>query len=59
MKLRLILVNFIIVLGNHDYMGDVLAQLSDEIVKRDPRWFCRREFQLHPALCKGSAPGTF
>ncbi|MCO5613002.1 hypothetical protein L7F22_067275 [Adiantum nelumboides] len=39
------------VLGNHDYMGDALAQLSDEIVQRDTRWFCQRQFQLNFPLC--------
>eukprot|EP00250_Pteridium_aquilinum_P009485 c18697_g1_i1 orf=489-1616(-) len=46
------------VLGNHDYMGDVLAQLSDELVRYDPRWFCRRSFQLNRTLCGGSNEGT-
>ena len=41
---------FFTVLGNHDYMGDALCQLSEEIAKRDPRWFCRKEFQLHVPL---------
>lgn len=45
------------VLGNHDYMGDTVSQLSDHLVKRDPRWFCRREFQLHLSLCKAVIPG--
>ncbi|KAI5075158.1 hypothetical protein GOP47_0009234 [Adiantum capillus-veneris] len=41
------------VLGNHDYMGDALAQLSDEIAQHDWRWFCRRQFQLSFPLCNG------
>ncbi|MCO5590634.1 hypothetical protein L7F22_044605 [Adiantum nelumboides] len=39
------------VLGNHDYRGDTLAQLSAEIAQRDPRWVCRRQFQLSFPLC--------
>ncbi|MCO5573604.1 hypothetical protein L7F22_027376 [Adiantum nelumboides] len=39
------------VLGNHDYRGDTLAQLSAEIAQRDPRWICRRQFQLSFPLC--------
>lgn len=46
------------VLGNHDYMGDVLSQLGDGLVRRDPRWFCRRAFQLNQTLCSGSDAGT-
>ncbi|KAH7441916.1 hypothetical protein KP509_03G061900 [Ceratopteris richardii] len=48
------------VLGNHDYMGNVLSQMSSELVKRDLRWHCRREFEVHHSpcskneLCKGS-----
>ncbi|MCO5561309.1 hypothetical protein L7F22_014930 [Adiantum nelumboides] len=42
------------VLGNHDYMGDVLAQLSDALVIRDPRWSCKRTFQLNYTLRSGS-----
>ncbi|XP_010553448.1 PREDICTED: purple acid phosphatase 7-like [Tarenaya hassleriana] len=34
------------VLGNHDYLGDVEAQLSDALVKKDKRWLCRRSFVL-------------
>ncbi|XP_010553460.1 PREDICTED: purple acid phosphatase 7-like [Tarenaya hassleriana] len=39
------------VLGNHDYMGDAGAQLSDVLAKKDKRWFCRRSFVL--ATAKG------
>ncbi|KAH7296613.1 hypothetical protein KP509_26G030500 [Ceratopteris richardii] len=46
------------VLGNHDYLGDALAQLSDELVRRDSRWFCRRSFQLNYTLCDMSNAGT-
>uniref|UniRef100_A0A7N0TGJ8 Purple acid phosphatase n=1 Tax=Kalanchoe fedtschenkoi TaxID=63787 RepID=A0A7N0TGJ8_KALFE len=34
------------VLGNHDYRGDVLAQLSPALTKRDSRWLCLRSFIL-------------
>ncbi|KAH7431513.1 hypothetical protein KP509_08G052700 [Ceratopteris richardii] len=46
------------VLGNHDYMGDAVAQLSDELVRRDSRWFCRRAFQLNYTLCDGTSEGS-
>ncbi|GAB4855462.1 Purple acid phosphatase 8 [Ancistrocladus abbreviatus] len=32
------------VLGNHDYRGDVLAQLSPVLRKLDSRWLCLRSF---------------
>ncbi|GMH11327.1 hypothetical protein Nepgr_013168 [Nepenthes gracilis] len=32
------------VLGNHDYRGDVLAQLSPILRKLDSRWMCLRSF---------------
>ncbi|GMY18134.1 purple acid phosphatase 3-like [Fagus crenata] len=32
------------VLGNHDYRGDVLAQLSPILTKLDSRWLCLRSF---------------
>ncbi|CAO2837151.1 unnamed protein product [Amaranthus hypochondriacus] len=32
------------VLGNHDYRGDVLAQLSPILRKKDSRWICLRSF---------------
>ncbi|KAI4313648.1 hypothetical protein L6164_026607 [Bauhinia variegata] len=34
------------VLGNHDYRGDVLAQLSPALQKIDRRWFCLRSYAL-------------
>ncbi|KAK4790185.1 hypothetical protein SAY86_017489 [Trapa natans] len=34
------------VLGNHDYRGDVLAQLSPVLRKIDSRWLCLRSFIL-------------
>ncbi|PON60842.1 Acid phosphatase, type [Parasponia andersonii] len=35
------------VLGNHDYRGDVLAQLSPDLGEKDKRWLCLRSFILH------------
>ncbi|KAE8076415.1 hypothetical protein FH972_015070 [Carpinus fangiana] len=35
------------VLGNHDYRGDVAAQLSPILTKMDSRWLCRRSFILN------------
>ncbi|KAK7398779.1 hypothetical protein VNO78_09952 [Psophocarpus tetragonolobus] len=32
------------VLGNHDYRGDVEAQLNPVLQKIDPRWICQRSF---------------
>ncbi|XP_042046765.1 purple acid phosphatase 4-like [Salvia splendens] len=34
------------VLGNHDYRGDALAQLSPILQARDNRWFCMKSFIL-------------
>ncbi|XP_057794157.1 purple acid phosphatase 4-like [Salvia miltiorrhiza] len=34
------------VLGNHDYRGDALAQLSPILKARDSRWFCKKSFIL-------------
>ncbi|GLJ29683.1 hypothetical protein SUGI_0585400 [Cryptomeria japonica] len=34
------------VLGNHDYRGDALAQLSPILSSRDSRWYCERSFIL-------------
>lgn len=39
------------VLGNHDYRGDVLAQLSPSLRSRDPRWNCERSFILKYDIC--------
>ncbi|URE18547.1 Purple acid phosphatase [Musa troglodytarum] len=38
------------VLGNHDYRGDVLAQLSPVLQGVDSRWLCLRSFDLDSAL---------
>ncbi|EFJ08246.1 hypothetical protein SELMODRAFT_132000, partial [Selaginella moellendorffii] len=43
------------ILGNHDYMGDALAQLDPAMTQRDSRWYCRREFELRRSLsCESS-----
>jgi len=34
------------VLGNHDYRGDVLAQLDPVLKEIDSRWLCQRSFTL-------------
>ncbi|RZR89596.1 hypothetical protein BHM03_00017349 [Ensete ventricosum] len=36
-----------LVLGNHDYRGDVLAQLSPVLQGVDSRWLCLRSFVLN------------
>jgi len=38
------------VLGNHDYRGDVLAQLSPTLRKLDSRWLCLRSFILNAEI---------
>ncbi|KAL3502121.1 hypothetical protein ACH5RR_036570 [Cinchona calisaya] len=35
------------VLGNHDYRGDVLAQLDPILKQKDSRWLCLRSFILN------------
>nr|XP_027096427.1 purple acid phosphatase 8-like isoform X1 [Coffea arabica] len=37
------------VLGNHDYRGDVLAQLDPILRKKDSKWLCLRSFILNTA----------
>lgn len=39
------------VLGNHDYRGDVLAQLDPVLKEIDNRWNCQRSFTLKYNLC--------
>lgn len=34
------------VLGNHDYRGNALAQLSPILTQRDSRWFCLKSYVL-------------
>ncbi|XP_054776044.1 purple acid phosphatase 17-like [Prosopis cineraria] len=38
------------VLGNHDYRGDALAQLSPLLRKIDRRWVCLRSFTVHAGI---------
>ncbi|XP_020595910.1 purple acid phosphatase 17-like [Phalaenopsis equestris] len=38
------------VLGNHDYRGDVLSQLSPILQTIDSRWLCLRSFILHAEI---------
>eukprot|EP00271_Cylindrocystis_brebissonii_P007819 TRINITY_DN21615_c0_g1_i1.p1 TRINITY_DN21615_c0_g1~~TRINITY_DN21615_c0_g1_i1.p1 ORF type:complete len:390 (+),score=71.77 TRINITY_DN21615_c0_g1_i1:117-1286(+) len=39
------------VLGNHDYYGNVLAQLDARLRERDPRWHCMRSGRMLATLC--------
>jgi len=39
------------VLGNHDYRGDALAQLSPSLRNKDHRWQCERSFILKYTIC--------
>ncbi|KAI7756509.1 hypothetical protein M8C21_014498 [Ambrosia artemisiifolia] len=44
------------VLGNHDYRGNVLAQLSPTLTHKDSKWLCLRSFiELDVALEESSA----
>ncbi|XP_010936863.1 purple acid phosphatase 3 [Elaeis guineensis] len=38
------------VLGNHDYRGDVLAQLNPVLRKIDSRWICMRSFIVNAEI---------
>ncbi|KAJ7942790.1 Purple acid phosphatase [Quillaja saponaria] len=38
------------VLGNHDYRGDVEAQLSDYLTKLDNRWICLRSYIVNAEI---------
>ncbi|XP_054817282.1 purple acid phosphatase 17-like [Prosopis cineraria] len=40
------------VLGNHDYRGDVLAQLGPVLRKLDSRWLCLRSFIVDSELAE-------
>ncbi|KAJ8648427.1 hypothetical protein MRB53_001450 [Persea americana] len=40
------------VLGNHDYRGDVLAQLSPSLRKIDSRWLCLRSFVVNAGIAE-------
>uniref|UniRef100_A0A0D6QTH8 Purple acid phosphatase n=1 Tax=Araucaria cunninghamii TaxID=56994 RepID=A0A0D6QTH8_ARACU len=46
------------VLGNHDYRGDALAQLSPVLTSKDNRWHCRRSFTLTKQFRIPSSPET-
>jgi tartrate-resistant acid phosphatase type 5 len=35
------------VLGNHDYRGNALAQLSPVLRKLDSRWVCKKNFAVN------------
>ncbi|KAL5574117.1 hypothetical protein UlMin_023714, partial [Ulmus minor] len=39
-----------VVLGNHDYRGNVLAQLSHVLTKFDSRWLYLRSFVLNTEI---------
>ncbi|CAL5396851.1 unnamed protein product [Camellia sinensis] len=38
------------VLGNHDYRGDVLAQINPILTKKDRRWLCLRSYILNAEI---------
>ncbi|MQL90261.1 hypothetical protein Taro_022852 [Colocasia esculenta] len=40
------------VLGNHDYRGDAIAQLSPALKKIDSRWVCMRSFVLDAGVAQ-------
>lgn len=40
------------VLGNHDYRGDIEAQLSPALRKIDSRWFCMRSFLVNAEIAE-------
>ncbi|GAB2219603.1 hypothetical protein Droror1_Dr00007240 [Drosera rotundifolia] len=40
------------VLGNHDYRGNVIAQLSPALKKRDNRWLCWRSFVVDAGVAE-------
>ncbi|KAK3019637.1 hypothetical protein RJ639_004999, partial [Escallonia herrerae] len=40
------------VLGNHDYRGDVLAQLSSILTQRDSRWLCMRSYIVNAEIAE-------
>ncbi|KAH6796210.1 hypothetical protein C2S51_037196 [Perilla frutescens var. frutescens] len=40
------------VLGNHDYRGNALAQLSPILKERDSRWFCKKSFILNTDIAE-------
>ncbi|KAL8218502.1 hypothetical protein R6Q57_021906 [Mikania cordata] len=38
------------VLGNHDYRGNVLAQLSPVLTQKDSKWLCLRSFVVNSGI---------
>ncbi|KAG8371560.1 hypothetical protein BUALT_Bualt13G0100700 [Buddleja alternifolia] len=40
------------VLGNHDYRGDALAQLSHALKQRDNKWFCLKSYVLNTDIAE-------
>lgn len=40
------------VLGNHDYRGNALAQLSPLLKAKDSRWFCMKSFILNTEIAE-------
>ncbi|CAI5507256.1 unnamed protein product [Closterium sp. Naga37s-1] len=44
-----------VVLGNHDYYGNALAQLHPALANRDPRWVCHRSMALSLPLCPSAS----
>nr|GEY92106.1 purple acid phosphatase 8-like [Tanacetum cinerariifolium] len=40
------------VLGNHDYRGNALAQLSPVLTQKDRKWLCLRSFIVNSGLIK-------
>lgn len=47
------------VLGNHDYRGDVLAQLSPVLRKIDQRFICMRSFIVNAGRKKNAVFGYY
>ena len=43
-------IKFATVLENHDYRGDVEAQLSPILTKMDHRWLCLRSFIVNAGI---------
>uniref|UniRef100_A0A2C9U755 Calcineurin-like phosphoesterase domain-containing protein n=1 Tax=Manihot esculenta TaxID=3983 RepID=A0A2C9U755_MANES len=40
----------LVVLGNHDYRGDVEAQLNPILAQKDSRWLCMRSFIVNAEI---------
>lgn len=41
---------YFVVLGNHDYRGNVFAQLSPALKQRDSKWLCLRSFIVNSGI---------